>query len=584
MKPDISHIAKIRSMFAKMQTREDLLDVLNEAKKIMLGDDVSPFKISALTYFSNPKRTESEYTRFEIEKKSGALRQLHAPKEGLKKFQRVVSFVLQCVYETHDAATGFVWDKSIVDNARKHIGQRYIYNIDLKDFFESIDQARVWKCLQLPPFNLNFKTTAEVEVVNWNEQVQSKKKLLLPPSARAIKSGKYRRVTFNGSNYYMADMDSVRPFISRAIERNEKLRFEREPFTIIQYASLKGIRELIPYVQFNKLRRPYVELFLENGASLPIYFAPKAALTVGKDTYLKSIASDLEVAVYKNQFGEEKVYFERISIAEDLIHPEFFKDFWMVNRDPDFTRVNIANLIAGLCCKSMEVERINEMGVWEKVTRNVLPQGAPTSPVLTNIVCQKLDFLLTGVAKRFGLRYSRYADDITFSSMHNVYQPDGEFLKELHRILAVQNFHIKESKTRLQKDGYRKEVTGLLVNENVNVQHRYIKQLRMWLYYWETYGYERAYGIFLQQYVADSSSLKSGVPNMAKVIAGKLEYLKMVKGANNPLYMKLAMRYSKLVTIAHEKVNRKEYLQDLVEMVFDKGLTEAMSHYKPITG
>jgi hypothetical protein len=93
MKPDISHIAKIRSMFAKMQTREDLLDVLNEAKKIMLGDDVSPFKISALTYFSNPKRTESEYTRFEIEKKSGALRQLHAPKEGLKKFQRVVSFV-----------------------------------------------------------------------------------------------------------------------------------------------------------------------------------------------------------------------------------------------------------------------------------------------------------------------------------------------------------------------------------------------------------------------------------------------------------------------------------------------------------
>ena len=71
---------------------------------------------------------------------------------------------------------------------------------------------------------------------------------------------------------------------------------------------------------------------------------------------------------------------------------------------------------------------------------------------------------------------------------------------------------------------------------------------------------------------------------MAKVIAGKLEYLKMVKGANNPLYMKLAMRYSKLVTIAHEKVNRKEYLQDLVEMVFDKGLTEAMSHYKPITG
>jgi hypothetical protein len=79
----------------------------------------------------------------------------------------------------------------------------------------------------------------------------------------------------------------------------------------------------------------------------------------------------------------------------------------------------------------MQVDRKNAVGEWEKVTRNVLPQGAPTSPVLTNIVCQKLDFLLTGVAKRFGLKYSRYADDITFSSMHNVYQPDSDFLKEL---------------------------------------------------------------------------------------------------------------------------------------------------------
>jgi hypothetical protein len=80
--------------------------------------------------------------------------------------------------------------------------------------------------------------------------------------------------------------------------------------------------------------------------------------------------------------------------------------------------------------------------------------------VITNIVCQKLDYLLSGVAKRFGLKYSRYADDITFSSMHNVYQPESVFLKELHRIIAEQNFYIKESKTP-----YRKEVTGLLVNE-----------------------------------------------------------------------------------------------------------------------
>jgi hypothetical protein len=45
--------------------------------------------------------------------------------------------------------------KSIVDNAKIHVGNNYVYNIDLKDFFPSIDQARVWKCLQLSPFNLS---------------------------------------------------------------------------------------------------------------------------------------------------------------------------------------------------------------------------------------------------------------------------------------------------------------------------------------------------------------------------------------------------------------------------------------------
>ena len=163
------------------------------------------------------------------------------------------------------------------------------------------------------------------------------------------------------------------------------------------------------------------------------------------------------------------------------------------------SRGNLANILASLCCTEMEVERKDiATNKWITEKRNVLPQGAPTSPILSNLVCQRLDFLLSAVAKRFGLNYSRYADDITFSSMHNVYQSDSDFIKELHRIIKDQGFHIKESKTRLQKEGYRKEVTGLLVNDKVNVQKRYIKQLRMWLYYWETYGYERAQNYFVQ--------------------------------------------------------------------------------------
>lgn len=451
MKLEQTHIDKIRTAFGKMQSREDLLHVLNEAKPLVYGDKAVPFHLKQLTWYANPKLGKKRYTEFKIKKKSGAERSIHAPIKGLKSLQKTLSFVLQCVYEPHKAAMGFVRDRSIVDNAKLHVGSNYVYNIDLKDFFPSVDQARVWKCFQLKPFNLNKATSVEPQYMKW--EVFKKEHLKTEESVTFLK-GKGRMFT----------------------------------------------------------KTPYGTLYVANNFDKE------------KEKYILLGSSSLKTKAGKSLEGT----------------------LWLVNKIPDTNRLDIANIIASLCCTEMEVERKTETGEWEKVKRNVLPQGAPTSPVITNIVCQKLDYLLSGVAKRFGLKYSRYADDITFSSMHNVYQPESDFIKELHRIIKEQNFHIKESKTRLQKEGYRKEVTGLLVNDKANVQQRYIKQLRMWLYYWEMYGYERASGFFLEQYIADKGHVKNGKTDMENVISGKLDYLKMVKGVENELYLKLMSRFSSL--------------------------------------
>jgi retron-type reverse transcriptase len=477
MKQEQTHIDQIRTAFEKMQSREDLLHVLNEAKPLVYGDKAVPFELKQLTLYANPNLGRKRYAEFKIKKKSGAERCIHAPIIGLKSLQKTLSFVLQCVYEPQNAVMGFVRDRSIVDNAKLHVGGKYVYNIDLKDFFSSIDQARVWKCLQLKPFNLNKASSVEPKYIKWED---FKKEYLKTEESVTFFKGKGRMFT----------------------------------------------------------NTPYGTLFVANN------------FDKGKDKYVLLGSSSLKTKSGKSLEGT----------------------LWLVNKIPDTSRLDIANIIASLCCTEMEVERINETGEWAKVKRNVLPQGAPTSPVMTNIVCQRLDFLLLAVAKRFGLKYSRYADDITFSSMHNVYQPESEFLKELHRIIAEQNFHIKESKTRLQKDGYRKEVTGLLVNEKVNVQQRYIKQLRMWLYYWERYGYERASGFFLQQYIADKGHVKNGKPDMANVIGGKLDYLKMVKGADNVLYLKLKVRFDKL----SGAIDPIEKILDVWE--FD-GINSAMDFY-----
>jgi retron-type reverse transcriptase len=183
-----------------------------------------------------------------------------------------------------------------------------------------------------------------------------------------------------------------------------------------------------------------------------------------------------------------------------------------------------------------------------------------------------LDYLLSAVAKRFGLKYSRYADDMTFSSMQNVYQPDSDFIKELRRIVAEQGFHIKESKTRLQKEGYRQEVTGLLVNQKVNVSKRYIKQLRMWLYYWENYGYEKAQSFFMHQYLADKGHCIKGKPDMVNVIDGKLNYLKMVKGDSNDLYLKLRDRFNILT-------NKESFISKVLTVWETNGIESAMEFY-----
>jgi hypothetical protein len=203
----------------------------------------------------------------------------------------------------------------------------------------------------------------------------------------------------------------------------------------------------------------------------------------------------------------------------------------------------IAKYIANICTKNIEY-KIDDNDTL--LNKRVLPQGSPASPVLSNIICQGLDFYLGRIAHKFGVKYSRYADDITFSSMHNVYQKNSPFHKEVLNTINNQGFIVNPNKVRLQKRGHRQEVTGLLVNIKPNVQKRYIKQIRHWLYFWEKYGYVKAYGLFYHNYKGDKGNVKLGTPNFENVLQGKLNFLKMIKGENNTTYKKLFERFIKL--------------------------------------
>jgi RNA-directed DNA polymerase len=225
---------------------------------------------------------------------------------------------------------------------------------------------------------------------------------------------------------------------------------------------------------------------------------------------------------------------------------DFFYSFDFQNLKKAFTknpfhlkneRQFIAYYLALLCTQTIEINGVNKM---------VLPQGSPASPILTNILCMDLDRRLGGLAKRYNAKYSRYADDITFSANHNVFI-DTQFIKEFRRIVEInQNLKVNNEKTRLQNNNYRQEVTGLTVNEKVNVPRKYIKQIRMWLYYWERYGYTKALVIFSKDYVRDNGHRKTHFPRLSNVLYGKLQYLKMVRGVEDSTYKNLNSRFEKL--------------------------------------
>lgn len=242
----------------------------------------------------------------------------------------------------------------------------------------------------------------------------------------------------------------------------------------------------------------------------------------------------------------------------------------------------VANVVAGLCC------HINAEG-----TQCVLPQGASTSPLLTNAICDTLDRRMMGLAKRFGLHYTRYADDMSFSSMHNVYKENGKFRTELKRIIEDQGFKMNDSKTRLSKDDERQEVTGITVNNRVNLTRKYIKYLRFMLHLWEAEGYGKAYCTFYKFYKHDKGYIKKGEPIMENVIGGKLNYMRMVKGANNSTYQKLLARFNNLqgVVFVDEETDEKEtytyacsYSLKDFEKMFDTKISLETSPKKKLVG
>ena len=323
-----------KELFRALKQPEDVADLL----------EVS---YPALNYWIYRTPEFRRYSTFYIAKKSGKLRKIDAPNTNIKILQQKLNQVLQSVYSPKPSVHGFVVGRSVKSNAQQHVGKRWVFNVDLEDFFPSINFGRVRGMFMGKPY-------------------------CLPP--------------------------------------------------------------------------------------------------------------------------------------------------------------RVATVLAHLCCFQRH-----------------LPQGGPTSPVVSNMICAQMDSQLQTLAKKNRSTYTRYVDDITFSTTSPTLPSEIVVFNRLNQLspgvklketIEGNGFCINDRKVWLSGQNRRQVVTGVTVNKITNLPKRFTSQIRAMLHAWETYGLSAAEKEWRTKYFAGHYAPWRSRPSFAEVLKGKIEYLGMIKGQESWTYLR----------------------------------------------
>ena len=146
-----------------------------------------------------------------------------------------------------------------------------------------------------------------------------------------------------------------------------------------------------------------------------------------------------------------------------------------------------------------------------------LPQGACTSPAISNLVARRLDSRLAGIATKLGWTYTRYADDMSFSADGDAAKKIGYVLARIRHIAQDEGFAVNDSKTRVQRRQNRQLVTGIVVNDRPGVDRATIRRLRAILH--------RA------KYEGLAAQNREKLPHFEAWLGGMIAYVHMVNPA-----------------------------------------------------
>ena len=175
------------------------------------------------------------------------------------------------------------------------------------------------------------------------------------------------------------------------------------------------------------------------------------------------------------------------------------------------------------------------------LTRNgSLPTGAPTSPVVANLITMPLDRELMKYCLINNIDYTRYADDLTFST--NDFIAD-ETIAQIKAIIVKHKFKVNEKKFRIQSAMRQQKVTGLVVNQKVNVDRKYIKQIRAILHHVKTTDVASACA---KHYKLKHIPTKEEMNQFIYRIKGMIVFVSMVRGKDDSIVKRFKKDFNEL--------------------------------------
>ena len=220
--------------------------------------------------------------------------------------------------------------------------------------------------------------------------------------------------------------------------------------------------------------------------------APKTELKKAQRQILEEILEKIEVSEFAHGFIKSKSVVTGAKFHKS--GPDLLINMDLENFFPTITfeRVRglfqslgysgyISSLLAMICtyCERIPVEIKGETK-YIKTSERILPQGSPASPMITNIICNKMDKRINGLCKKLGFTYTRYADDMSFSYIGETENlAVGSFLNSIKKIIEDEGFNIKKEKTHILRKNNRQYITGIVINnEEIGVPRKWVDILR----------------------------------------------------------------------------------------------------------